>query len=102
MLTMISFFGEQEGDFSLEINSIKAIFQSDDLEKGIASEKGEVGESNVRSQESQLLSLKLIRARYKNLGTGKSRTWLVWPSFSPRPGLSALVSAGGEASIRGS
>jgi hypothetical protein len=32
-----SFFGEQEGEFSLEIKSVKAISQSDDLEGGIVS-----------------------------------------------------------------
>jgi hypothetical protein len=32
-----SFFGDQQGDFSLEIKSIKAISQADDLEGGIVS-----------------------------------------------------------------
>lgn len=38
---MDSFFGTQEGDFDLTINSIKAVAQPDDIEKGIiGSEKG--------------------------------------------------------------
>jgi hypothetical protein len=35
-LTCHSFFGDQEGDFSLTIKSIKAVSQSMDLEGGIA------------------------------------------------------------------
>jgi hypothetical protein len=35
-LTRHSFFGDQEGDFSLTIKSIKAVSQSLDLEGGIA------------------------------------------------------------------
>jgi hypothetical protein len=31
-----SFFGSQEGDFSLSINSIKAISQTGDIEKHLA------------------------------------------------------------------
>lgn len=43
MLMMNSFFGEQEGDFSLTIKSIKAVSQSsEDLESGV------VSGSNVR------------------------------------------------------
>jgi hypothetical protein len=34
-LMMRSFFGSQEGDFDLTINSIKAIKQSGDVEKGV-------------------------------------------------------------------
>jgi hypothetical protein len=41
---MNSFFGEQEGDFSLEIKSITAISQSSDVEAGM------VGRQNVRSK----------------------------------------------------
>jgi hypothetical protein len=38
---MSSFFGTQEGDFSLTLNSIKAVAQSEDIERGIiSSEKG--------------------------------------------------------------
>jgi len=33
-LMMRSFFGSQQGDFSLEIKSVRAVKQSDDLEKG--------------------------------------------------------------------
>lgn len=54
MLITNSFFGEQEGDFSLEIKSIKAVSQSDDLEKGIVSRKGEATESGVRFPSSRL------------------------------------------------
>ncbi|CAN9088583.1 unnamed protein product [Alternaria alternata] len=40
-IMMRSFFGTQEGDFDLTINSIKAVAQPDDIEKGIiGSEKG--------------------------------------------------------------
>ena len=40
-IMMRSFFGDQEGDFDLSINSIKAIQQGSDAEKGIVgSEKG--------------------------------------------------------------
>jgi hypothetical protein len=35
VLMIHSFFGDQEGDFSLEIESIKAVSQSDDLEGGM-------------------------------------------------------------------
>jgi hypothetical protein len=48
MLIMLSFFGEQEGDFSLEIKSITAVSQSDDLENGI------VRNNNVSKATSRL------------------------------------------------
>ena len=36
-----SFFGDQEGDFSLNIKSIKAVFPPADLEQGFMSAKNE-------------------------------------------------------------
>jgi hypothetical protein len=47
-LMMHSFFGEQEGDFSLEIKSITAVSQSDDLEGGM------VRGNNVSKARSRL------------------------------------------------
>ncbi|KAF1996881.1 NADH:ubiquinone oxidoreductase complex I intermediate-associated protein 30 [Amniculicola lignicola CBS 123094] len=38
---MRSFFGDQEGDFSLTIKSIKAVSRPEDLEKGVLVEKGD-------------------------------------------------------------
>lgn len=38
---MRSFFGDQEGDFSVEIKSVKAVSQPEDLEKGFTSEKND-------------------------------------------------------------
>lgn len=38
---MRSFFGSQEGDFSVEIKSVKAVSQSGDLEAGFTSEKSD-------------------------------------------------------------
>jgi hypothetical protein len=48
-MMIYSFFGEQEGDFSLEIKSIKAVTQSDDLEGGIVSKE------NVRRSRGERL-----------------------------------------------
>jgi hypothetical protein len=45
---MQSFFGDQEGDFSLEIKSITAVSQSDDLEGGM------VRSNNVSKASSRL------------------------------------------------
>lgn len=45
---MNSFFGSQEGDFSLEIKSIKAVKRSGDLEKNSIGGKGGVGNPGVR------------------------------------------------------
>ncbi|KAJ4361614.1 hypothetical protein N0V95_001690 [Ascochyta clinopodiicola] len=38
---MRSFFGGQEGDFSVEIKSVKAVSQSEDLEAGFTSDKSD-------------------------------------------------------------
>ena len=54
MLTITSFFGEQEGDFSLEIKSIKAVSQSDGLEKGIVSKESEVAAPGVSFRQPRL------------------------------------------------
>ncbi|KAH7385657.1 complex I intermediate-associated protein 30-domain-containing protein [Pyrenochaeta sp. MPI-SDFR-AT-0127] len=63
-IMMRSFFGEQEGDFSLEIKSIKAISQFGDLEKGIVNHKGEATESDDQKpwswKESNLVGLVII------------------------------------------
>ncbi|KAI8936307.1 hypothetical protein NX059_006725 [Plenodomus lindquistii] len=40
-IMMRSFFGSQQGDFSLEIKSVKAVKQSADLEKGVVAGAGE-------------------------------------------------------------
>lgn len=47
-LTQLSFFGEQEGEFSLTIKSIKAVTQSSDLEGGIANGQNVRGKFNAR------------------------------------------------------
>ncbi|KAF1840834.1 CIA30-domain-containing protein [Cucurbitaria berberidis CBS 394.84] len=61
-IMMRSFFGEQEGDFSLEIKSIKAISQSTDPEKGVVGEKGDLNEPGKpwNWKESNLVGLALI------------------------------------------
>jgi len=53
-----SFFGEQEGDFSLTINSIKAVTQSSDLESGIAN--GQNGKEAWSWKNSNLVGLGVI------------------------------------------
>ncbi|CAN9148475.1 unnamed protein product [Alternaria alternata] len=60
-IMMRSFFGTQEGDFDLTINSIKAVAQPDDIEKGIiGSEKG-TGEQEPWSwKNSNLVGLAVI------------------------------------------
>ena len=49
---MRSFFGSQEGDFSVEIKSVKAVSQSEDLEAGLTSEKSDHVAAGVRSAYS--------------------------------------------------
>ncbi|CAO2650424.1 Nn.00g017160.m01.CDS01 [Neocucurbitaria sp. VM-36] len=63
-LMMRSFFGDQEGDFSLEIKSINAVSQPSSLEKGFGGEKGEVGKPREQIpwnwKESNLVGLAVI------------------------------------------
>lgn len=47
-LTRSSFFGDQEGDFSLTIKSIKAVATPKDLERGFMGEKSESTEPSER------------------------------------------------------
>ncbi|KAF2691287.1 CIA30-domain-containing protein [Lentithecium fluviatile CBS 122367] len=48
-IMMRSFFGDQEGDFSLTIKSIKAVSRPDDVEEGFLGEKSKTG--NVEEDE---------------------------------------------------
>ncbi|PSN72844.1 CIA30-domain-containing protein [Corynespora cassiicola Philippines] len=60
-IMMRSFFGDQEGDFSLSIKSIKAVSLPEDLEKGFQGEKGCLpapgDDRNGVSKKSAILSL---------------------------------------------
>lgn len=49
-LTFDSFFGDQEGDFSLTIKTIKAIKQSADLEGGIVSNGQNVSQQSTAAR----------------------------------------------------
>ncbi len=42
MLIKTSFFDQQDGDFSLQIESIEAVCQSDDLERGVVPRENKV------------------------------------------------------------
>lgn len=44
---MRSFFGGQEGDFSVEIKSVKAVTRPDDLEAGFTSDKSSKDDTRV-------------------------------------------------------
>ncbi|KAF1939576.1 CIA30 family protein [Clathrospora elynae] len=61
-LMMRSFFGDQEGDFSLTVMSIKAVLQSNDIEKGIVSDGARgTGEQETWSwKNSNLVGLAVI------------------------------------------
>jgi len=68
---MRSFFGSQEGDFSVEIKSVKAVSQSEDLEAGLTSEKSD----HVAAGEKEPWSWK--NSRIVGLALIFSTTWAV-------------------------
>jgi len=68
---MRSFFGSQEGDFSVEIRSVKAVSQSEDLEAGLTSEKSD----HVAAGEKEPWSWK--NSRIVGLALIFSTTWAV-------------------------
>ncbi|KAJ4986936.1 complex I intermediate-associated protein 30 [Stagonosporopsis vannaccii] len=60
---MRSFFGGQEGDFSVEINSVKAVMRSDDLEAGLTDEKSDnddIGKKPWSWKTSRIVGLAVI------------------------------------------
>ncbi|KZM24451.1 uncharacterized protein EKO05_0001518 [Ascochyta rabiei] len=61
---MRSFFGDQEGDFSVEIKSVKAVSQSEDFEAGFTSDKSDYNAVEKREpwswKNSRLVGLALI------------------------------------------
>ena len=61
-LMMRSFFGDQEGDFSVEIKSVKAVSRPEDLEAGFTSEKSDYNAIYVGYECFMLMSVVLTLA----------------------------------------
>ena len=96
---MRSFFGDQEGDFSVEIKSVKAVSRPEDPEAGFTSEKSdynaiEVGTKSLVEEFAQLtLSRRRSNGRGRTPGSSDSHS-----SFPP-PGLSVRAFVGTRALI---
>lgn len=94
---MRSFFGGQEGDFSVEIKSVKAVTRPEDLEAGFTREKSGHDAVVVCCTTLKTMLAQLTSRRKRSLGHGRTPELLGSQSSSALPGPSARAFAGTRA-----